>query len=231
MENAGPPVSKAGVNSARTSLGTGRLETFSDGVMAIAITLLILEIKIPQLSATSSTRLGEELVKLWPEFGSYMISFLVIGLIWINHHQMFKLLKRTDHYFLVLNIFFLMAIAFLPFPTALLAEYLREGHDQQVATNVYTGSMLAVAIFSTLVGYYAFHKERLMIPGVPVKLVKSILNRYLLGIIIWGIALGVSFVFYQLSLGMFVLFQLFFLLPSGIELDSDIDEVDQEIEE
>lgn len=225
MEPESPNIPKAGgANITKTSLGTGRLETFSDAVMAIAITLLVLEFKVPQPSQSSGPILAEELIKLWPEFGSYIISFLVIGLIWINHHQMFKLLNRTNHYFLVLNLFFLMAIAFVPFPTALLAEYLREGHDQQVATSVYTGSMLIMAIFSATLWFYTLHNQHLMVSGVPPELVKSILNKYIVWVLVGGVAFGMSFVFYQLSLGIFVLLQLYFLLPSGVELDKVLPE-------
>lgn len=91
-----------------------RLEAFSDGVFAISITLLILEIKAPP----SGSALGPELLSLWPSYLAYAISFVVIGAIWINHHAMFDHIVRADEKLLLLNTFHLMFIAFLPFPTA-----------------------------------------------------------------------------------------------------------------
>jgi uncharacterized membrane protein len=102
-----------------------------------------------------------------------------------------------------------MAIAFVPFPTALLAEYLREGHEQQVGTSVYTGSMLIMLIFMASLWFYTFHHQHLMVPSVRPEPVKSILNKYIVWVFVGGVAFGLSFVFYQLSLGIFVLLQLF----------------------
>jgi uncharacterized membrane protein len=96
---------------------TNRLEAFSDGVFAIAITLLVLEIKVPP----PGTALGAELLHLWPSYLAYVVSFLVIGAIWLNHHAMFQHIVRVDGMLLLFNILHLMPIAFLPFPTAVLA--------------------------------------------------------------------------------------------------------------
>jgi uncharacterized membrane protein len=106
---------------------TQRIEVFSDGVFAIAITLLVLEIKVPQLHGAANghaNSLGSALLNLYPSYFGYVFSFLIIGVYWANHHYIFSLYKRSDHVSVLLNIFFLMCIAFLPFPTAVLAEYL-----------------------------------------------------------------------------------------------------------
>src|SRR5437870_8261275 len=113
---------------------TNRLEAFSDGVFAIAITLLILEIKVPP-----AANLGNGLLQLWPSYLAYAISFVVIGAIWINHHVMFDWIDRVDHKVLLLNTLHLMFIAFLPFPTAVLAEALHSGASQSIATAFYSG--------------------------------------------------------------------------------------------
>ena len=107
---------------------TNRLEAFSDGVFAIAITLLILEIKVPP-----AANLGNGLLQLWPSYLAYAISFVVIGAIWINHHAMFDWIDRVDQKLLLLNTLHLMFIAFLPFPTAVLAEALHSGLNQSTA--------------------------------------------------------------------------------------------------
>src|SRR4249919_3075461 len=104
--------------------GTARLEAFSDGVFAIAITLLILEIKVPGAEELKHTSLTKYLSDQWPKYFAYVFSFLVLGIYWTNHHYLFKLYKRTDHWFNLLNVFFLMTISFLPFPSAILGEYI-----------------------------------------------------------------------------------------------------------
>jgi uncharacterized membrane protein len=130
---------------------TGRLETFADSVMAIAITLLILDVRVPVLLHGES--LAHALGHAWPSYASYATSFLVIGIIWVNHHRMFKLIERTDHAFLMINVVFLMVVSFIPFPTALVAAALSasggtlSAHVEGVrtATFVYGGTMVALA--------------------------------------------------------------------------------------
>jgi len=123
--------------------GTQRIEAFSDGVFAIAITLLIIEIGVPILTADES--LSDALLDLWPEYAAYVLSFLIIGIYWANHHSFFKLFVHTDHYFLMLNVFFLMCIAFLPFPTAVLGEYLDDSAERKTAVAVYAFGLLLPA--------------------------------------------------------------------------------------
>ena len=125
-------------------LGTSRIEAFSDGVFAIAITLLIIEIAVPHVESGES--LGDGLLDLWPSFFAYVLSFVTIGIYWANHHSFFRLFLRTDHTFLMLNVLFLMCIAFLPFPTAALAEYLDDGEHRDTAVTLYAFGLLAPAI-------------------------------------------------------------------------------------
>jgi uncharacterized membrane protein len=193
--------------------GTGRIEAFSDGVIAIAITLLVLDIKVPHLDESPTANLAAELLKLWPSYGGYLTSFLVIGIIWINHHQMYKLIQRTDHAFLALNVIFLMVVSFLPFPTALLAEYLREGRDQQVATIVYAGSMLLMALIYNILWRYAAKGFRLINPGTSPTILKDIMQKYNTGSLLYVIAFVLAFISYQVSLGLIVLLALYFLIP------------------
>jgi uncharacterized membrane protein len=195
-----------------TSVGTGRIEAFSDGVLAIAITLLVLEIKVPHLEEGKGS-LTEELLKLWPSFGGYVISFLVIGIIWINHHQMYKLIERTDHTFLALNVIFLMVVSFLPFPTALMAEYLREGHEQNAAAIVYSGSTLAMALTYNILWRYASSNYRLIKRNLSPQLLSSIMRRYNIGNLLYVIAFILAFFSYELSLGLVALLAVYFLVP------------------
>src|SRR5882724_3607187 len=106
-------------------MSTGRLEAFSDGVLAIAITLLVLNIHVP--SPGHGTTLGHELAVQWPSYAAYTVSFLTIGIIWVNHHAMIRRLGAVDHTIMILNLLLLLCVGALPFTTALVAAYLKEG--------------------------------------------------------------------------------------------------------
>lgn len=122
----------------------GRLEAFSDAVFAIAITLLIIEVRVPHVEAGHS--LADALGDQWPHYVAYAISFTVIGIIWINHHHVLTEVARSTRRLALINLALLAAIAFLPFPTALLAEYVSVGGARShVAAAVYTGAMLVTA--------------------------------------------------------------------------------------
>ena len=107
-------------------MSTSRLEAFSDGVIAVAITLLVLDIHVPTPPLPAGTTLAHELGANWPVYAAYITSFLTIGIIWINHHVMIRRLREPDHMILFLNLLLLMSIAVLPFATSLMAAYLRE---------------------------------------------------------------------------------------------------------
>ncbi|NJL56438.1 DUF1211 domain-containing protein [bacterium] len=117
-----------------------RLEALSDGVFAIVITLLVLELRVPELSSRlANDQLLTALVALLPKLLGYITSFLMIAIYWVAHHNVFHLLQRCDRICLWLNLLFLMCLAFIPFPTALLGEY----PQTQVAISVYGGVLLA----------------------------------------------------------------------------------------
>jgi uncharacterized membrane protein len=119
--------------SPAVSRDTVRLVAFSDGVFAISITLLVLEIKPP----TSDENLLHGLLALWPSYLAYAVTFLFIGQVWANHHVMFDHIRAADRFVLLLNTLLLMVVAFLPFATSVLAEALRSGHGQRTAVAFY----------------------------------------------------------------------------------------------
>jgi uncharacterized membrane protein len=138
-------------------MSKNRLEAFSDGVFAVAITLLVLEIAVPEGDHLWH-KLGEE----WPSFASFFVSFWVIGIIWVNHHGVIDHLKRADLPILYLNVFVLMAVVLIPFATALMAEHLNSTEDENVAAAVYAGSFLLMAIaMGTLWEYITRHRAAL----------------------------------------------------------------------
>jgi uncharacterized membrane protein len=131
-------------------VSAARLETFADGVFAIAATLLILNVEVPELDEHS---LAHELVRLWPAYVGYGVSFLTIGIIWVNHHTVLRQIRGVDRIFLFINVFFLLCIAFIPFPTRLLATYVRTG-DGRAAAVVYGITLTTTAIFFNLMWRY-----------------------------------------------------------------------------
>jgi uncharacterized membrane protein len=132
---------------------TERLEAFSDGVFAIAITLLVLELRIPEVS---DGRLWSALTDEWPQFAAYLTSFLIIGIMWVNHHSMFRQILRADRLLMFLSLLLLLWTALLPFPTVLVARYLDEpGSNAHVAAAVYSANLTLAAIAFSLIWSHA----------------------------------------------------------------------------
>jgi uncharacterized membrane protein len=189
---------------------TGRLEMFADGVMAIAITLLILEVAVPHVEGRL---LASALARQWPSYVAFVVSFLTIGIIWVNHHHMFKLIARTDHTFLILNVLFLMMICILPWPTALLADYARDHEAATVAAAIYGGVMTGVAVMFNLVWRYAAGRHRLLVPGISNEALAKSHRNYLAGPIVYGAAMLIAFVEPYVSIGIYAALAVYWLLP------------------
>jgi uncharacterized membrane protein len=194
-----------GGGSAGRDDDTVRIEAFSDAVFAIAITLLIIEIGVPHLEEEPpGTTLPQALVGLWPSFLAYVISFLQIGVIWANHHNRFRFIERSDHGLLFLNILFLMCVAFIPFPTALLAEYLEgTAGERETAGVIYAGTLAVTAVFFT----------RLVDRGLEPSLLRAMTRRYLLGTVAYVLVFLLAFVNVAASLAVIVALALLFVLP------------------
>ena len=188
---------------------TNRLEAFSDGVIAIAITLLVLEIRVPE--AHGAAELWRALRELWPAYLGYVISFLIIGIMWANHHTIFRYISRTDHYLVVINLLLLLCIAFIPFPTALLAEYL--GHpEEQVGGIVYSGAFFVTALVYNLLWLYP-RRAGLLDPNTDPRAVRRITSRFRLGPPTYLLAFLLSFVSTEASLLVLFLVALLYVLP------------------
>lgn len=140
--------------------GLERLIFFSDAVFAIAITLLALDIRLPvDAQHLSNEALLQALAVIWPKYLSYLISFLVIGNFWIWHHARFRRIVRYDNRLFFLNLFLLLAVAFIPFPTAVISE-----NGNRTATIFYALSIALVGVFAILLWMYASHRDRLTDP-------------------------------------------------------------------
>jgi uncharacterized membrane protein len=149
--------------------GTTRLETFSDGVFAIAATLLVLEFGVNE----ASPNLSHQLLHLWPSYLAYATSFLTIGIIWINHHYCVATLERCDRVLMFLNLLLLLVVGFLPFPTKLVAHYLQRP-DEQAAVLAYCATFVVMSIVYNTWWRYASGNRRLIRDDVPDSTVRAI---------------------------------------------------------
>jgi uncharacterized membrane protein len=156
----------------------GRLETFADGVFAIAATLLILN--VDSAVGEVSGELGERLLDAWPSYLAYVVSFLTIGIIWVNHHTVMSLVERVDRRFLLATVVFLMCVAFIPFPTRLLAEHLRED-GAKAAALLYGITLTATAVMFSVIWFWASIGRRLLKADADPKVVSGITRSYLPG--------------------------------------------------
>ena len=193
---------------------TTRLETFSDGVFAIAITLLVLEIRVPPAHADAAGTLGSALLRLWPSYLGYVISFATIGIMWVNHHTMFEHIRRVDRTFLLINVLFLLVVAFIPFPTAVVAEHLPDAEGRRVATLFYGASFTLMAVVYNLVWRYGAGGEgRLLGPGADLEEARAITRGYTWGPIIYLVATVIALASPIASLVAHALIAIFFALP------------------
>jgi len=187
-----------------------RIEALSDGVFAIAMTLLVLEIHVP-----TGNDLAAELIHLWPSYVAYIISVLLIGLIWANHHSMFVHFKKVDRNLQFFNILLLSNIAFLPFPTSVLASTLSSGGDIRIATFFYGFSIFIGGIFFNLIWQYAIRRRsKLVHSDVPLAYMRKAGWRFLLGIITYPAMALLGLVLpYAAIIGYLILIVYFWLPP------------------
>ncbi len=180
---------------------TGRIEAFSDGVFAIAITLLILEIRVPHLPAGSGApALWAALGGLWPSYVAFLVSFLTIFIMWANHHAIFHLVAKADPRFLYANGFLLLLVTFVPFPTAILAEYL-ERPAAPAAAAFYAGTFVAIGVAFWLLWQTAIRGRRLLRPHVTEEMIAAFTKSYRLGVPGYLVAMAAAFVNVFVSVG------------------------------
>ena len=205
--------SVTGIAGSGLGMSAGRLEAFSDGVLAIVVTLLILDIKVP---LDASGHLGHALGEQWPQYLAYLLSFLIVGIIWLNHHATVQLLARTNHTVQVLNLLLLLPISVLPWPTAVLAEYIRLGTegDQRIAILIYGVTSGAMAVAFNILWRYLMRHPELLKPEVTPELLHVRNKRYNLGLPAYPIATALGMISTPLFLALMLGLGILYLLPT-----------------
>ena len=168
---------------------TDRLEAFSDGVFAVAITLLVLNLSVH----APAGRLAHQLLHEWPHYATYVVSFLTIGIIWTNHHRQFEHIARADRTLMLLNLVLLMFVTLIPFPTGLLADYLRTPADEEAAAIAYASSLLAMGIAFFATYTYATYAQ-LFASRITAADVRHGRRRNARGLAVYVVAIGLAFV-------------------------------------
>jgi uncharacterized membrane protein len=190
---------------------TSRIEAFSDGVFAIAITLLILEIKIPHRDQGS---LAAGLLHQWPSYLAFLLSFAYIGIMWINHHRMFTHIKRSNDVLLILNLLLLVGVTAVPFPTAVLAEHLG-GPGQRTAALIYNATFIVIAIAFNLLWRYAVSRG-LLHEHVVMGSAANMSSQYAVGPLLYLACLVIAWFNVRASIIANTALALFFVLPATI---------------
>lgn len=185
----------------------GRLEAFSDGVLAIAITLLILDVHADTHPGRS---LATGLHHALPQILAFAASFLQIGIIWANHHALFRLMDHVDQLLLLANLLLLAGVSFLPFPTRLIAEYTR-GADSRTAMLLYGGTLTLCAAAFNVIWHYA-SRSRLLRNGISAQFIRDVNLRYRWGLAVYAMSTLLAFVYSWLTLIVSAVLALFFLL-------------------
>ena len=193
-----------------TERGTERIEAFSDGVFAIAITLLVLEIKVPH--GSDADLLGS-LLGQWPAYLAYVLSFVMIGIYWANHHYIFKLFQKTDHVLNLLNLLFLLFIAFLPLPTEVLGQYLLDRTNQTTAVTVYALGLLFPAATWLLMWLYAIWGYRIVDRRLDAGYLRLLALQYIGSVALYSGAVVVSLIDFRWGLSICIGLTLLYLLP------------------
>ena len=188
---------------------TARLEAFSDGIFAIAATLLILDVNI-----NGSGSVAHQLVQAWPSYAAYGISFATLGIVWVNHHTVFTQIDKVNRTFLFINVLFLMVVAFTPFPTRVLAENLRE--QSKAAAIFYGLTYTAMAVCYGALWFYAATGRRLIAATADQRTVSGISRSFRPGTLIYAVATLSALVSAILAVVLYALIALFYVIESSV---------------
>ena len=202
--------------AAKQEKETIRVEAFSDGMFTIAITLLVLDLKVPRLeSLHEGVSLASSLMRQWPSYVAFLTSFFTILIMWVNHHNLFTYIKRSDGLFLFLNGLVLLTVTVVPFPTALLAEYIRQP-QASLAAAVYAGTFLCNCVAFNIMWRYAAKEKRLLDKNMNDALIAGIKRQAMTGMPLYLLAIILAFVSVSASVAMCMLLAVFFAVTGSM---------------
>ena len=196
-----------------SGLSKTRIEALTDGIFAIAMTLMVFDIKVPAVTQMNQLNLRHELIQLWPRFLAYVISFVMLGVYWVGHHNQYHYIRRTDRPFLWINIFFLMGVSLIPFSTGLLGQF----PEDRTALGVYGLNLIMVGGFLYAHWSYATREHRLVQRQISSEVVRQAKYRIMIGPVASILAICASFVSTRLSLAIFAFIPLLYLIPGRID--------------
>jgi uncharacterized membrane protein len=191
---------------------TARIEALSDGIIAIVITLLAFEIGVPNPELLGDAGLFQALVAQWPTYFAFLLSFTIIGIMWSNHHTLFKIIARANPTFVLLNGVLMMTITLIPFATLLLAEYLQHP-DRRIAAFLYSTVVFLTAVSFQVLWRYASHNNRLLDLNANPALVAGFAQQYRYGPFYYLATMIFALFNVPLCLGFHVLLAVFFAVP------------------
>ena len=217
-EQAGRPTARFRIGRERPR-DSDRVEAFSDAVMAIAMTLMAVELlQVPGGGPEES--LASALRHEWPAYLAYFVSFLLIGQVWVTHHNMWRYVERTDQMLLFFNLMLLLFVAVVPFAAALLAEHLQgSASEKRLTAGIYVGVVLGEALFFNLSWWWA-SRRGLLHPGMHSDLVRAVAHRYAIGPVLYLVAFSFVFVNAVVSLTLYLLLVFFYIFPGPGDLPS-----------
>jgi uncharacterized membrane protein len=192
-------------------LSPARIETLCDGVFAIAMTILVLELHAPD--PVAGIDLVGRLAALWPKIASYAVSFIILGTLWVGHHYQFHFIRRSDRALLWVNLFFLLFVSFLPFATALVGSFPAE----RAAVLMYGATLMAAGLCLLLQWEYASGRGGLLAAGTPRAAVTAIRARVLAGTSCYGVAVAAALFSTRVALALFALMPVLYLMPTRVD--------------
>ena len=193
-----------------------RIESFSDGVFAIIITLLVIDLHVPRKDALGSASLASALLQQWPAYVAFVVSFLQVGVVWANHHAMFHYIRRSDHRLLVYNLILLLCTAVLPFTSALLSAYARAGESElRLAALLYSGALGAAGVSFSATWQHALNAG-LVKPYADPHRLHALRRHWMLLPLFYAVAFALALVNPRWSLGMYLVLLFYYALPGPI---------------
>ena len=210
-EPTGDAPAQAAAAGRRRGLRTGRLEALSDGVFAIAVTLLVLDIRVPA-EAPNSSELLTALGRLWPSYLAYIVSFATIGAIWLGHNVITEYLDRVDSGFIRLNLLMLLLVSFLPLPTRLFADYIGRNAPERAAATVFGLSLLLATAVLRWLWRYAV-RERLIRPEAGDQEIQLLTKRLNPGLAAYLVLIAAGLFVPVIAVGGYLAIAVYYIIP------------------